>query len=108
MSVVQITTETFSQRPENDFPQAGQEQSWIDIQLNVSSRGISRLYDEVDTTAVSQNQDGSFSVAAYLPESKWLISYLLSFGPEVKVLSPDYIRDMVCEQAQKIVCHYKE
>lgn len=36
------------------------------------------------------------------PEDAWLTGFLLSFGTQVEILSPAYLRDVIAKQAQQI------
>ena len=65
-----------------------------------------RVYDEFDKTMVSQKENGDLIVSAQMPEDEWLIGYLLSFGTQVDIIEPAYLRDIVAEQAQKIYEKY--
>ena len=42
-----------------------------------------------------------------LPESDWLVRYILSFGSEAEVKSPQHIRDMLQFELNKITMKYK-
>ena len=48
-----------------------------------------------------------YDAAARMPEGPWLISFLLSFGTQVEILSPAYLREEIVRQAEKIVEKYK-
>jgi predicted DNA-binding transcriptional regulator YafY len=37
-----------------------------------------------------------------MPVDAWLIGYLLSFGTQVAILEPQYLREIVAEQALQI------
>ncbi|WP_434310759.1 helix-turn-helix transcriptional regulator [Hominifimenecus sp. rT4P-3] len=66
-----------------------------------------RVYDEFDRTRVSKKENGDFIVSAEMPEDEWLIGYLLSFGTQVDIIEPAYLKDIVAEQAKKIYDKYK-
>lgn len=111
MSDVRMTQESFSERDFDILPERGQEQTtqkWIDVRLKISAQGAYRVYDEFDEKDIAKNQDGSFTVAASLPESKWLIRYILSFGADVEVLSPQNIRSMVWNELAEIMNNYQK
>ena len=65
-----------------------------------------RVYDEFDKTMVSKKENGDLIVSAQMPEDEWLIGYLLSFGTQVDIIEPAYLKDIVAEQAQKIYEKY--
>ena len=66
-----------------------------------------RVYDEFDKTMVSKKENGDLIVSAQMPEDEWLIGYLLSFGTQVDIIEPAYLKAIVAEQAQKIYEKYK-
>ena len=51
---------------------------------------------------ISKKENGDLIVSAQMPEDEWLIGYLLSFGTQVDIIEPAYLKDIVAEQAQKI------
>ncbi len=66
-----------------------------------------RVYDEFDITEISKQENGDLAVSAEMPENEWLIGYLLSFGAQVDIIEPAYLKDIVAEQAKKIYKKYK-
>jgi predicted DNA-binding transcriptional regulator YafY len=61
-----------------------------------------RVYDEFDKSLVERKEDGSFLVSARMPEDTWLINFLLSFGTQVDILFPAYLKEIAAEQAKLI------
>ena len=37
-----------------------------------------------------------------MPVDPWLVGYLLSFGAQVEVAEPEYLKEALAEQARKI------
>lgn len=66
-----------------------------------------RVYDEFDKTQVSRRENGDLIVSVEMPEDEWLIGYLLSFGTQVDIIEPAYLKEIVAEQAKKIYEKYK-
>ena len=66
-----------------------------------------RVYDEFDKTRVRKKENGDLIVSVEMPEDEWLIGYLLSFGTQVDIIEPAYLKDIVAEQAKKIYEKYK-
>lgn len=62
-----------------------------------------RVYDEFAAEEISEGEKGDLIVSALLPEDPWLVGYLLSFGPQVSVISPGYFRKILSEEAKKIL-----
>lgn len=61
-----------------------------------------RVYDEFDKTHVQQQTNGDLIVSAKMPEDAWLIGFLLSFGTQVDILSPPYLKKLIAEQGKLI------
>lgn len=61
-----------------------------------------RVYDEFDKTQVQQQGDGSMVVSVSLPKDAWLTGFLLSFGTQVDIISPAYLKEVIAEQAKLI------
>lgn len=61
-----------------------------------------RVYDEFDKTQISRQENGDLIVSARMPEDEWLLGYLLSFGTQVEILEPAYLKKVVADTAKKI------
>lgn len=61
-----------------------------------------RVYDEFDNTQITIQKNGDFLVSAKMPENEWLIGYLLSFGTEVEIIKPAYLKKIIAKNAKKI------
>lgn len=66
-----------------------------------------RVYDEFDRNQIERQENGDLIASAEMPEGAWLISFLLSFGTQVEILSPDYLREEIVRQAEMILEKYK-
>lgn len=66
-----------------------------------------RVYDEFDADQIEKQENGDLIASARMPEGAWLLSFLLSFGTQVEILSPDYLREEIVRQAEKILKKYK-
>ena len=87
-------------------PQEAPGQACITIVLRFSQNMSYRVYDEFDNTRVNKKENGDLIVSVEMPEDEWLIGYLLSFGTQVDIIEPAYLRKMVAEQAKKIYEKY--
>lgn len=107
---LEVLTEGFSKSsfPE-PYPESNQApaQAYNTIVLRFPKNMSYRIYDEFDNTQVSQKENGDLIVSVEMPEDEWLIGYLLSFGTQVDIIAPAYLRDIVAEQAKKIYEKYK-
>lgn len=61
-----------------------------------------RVYDEFDRSAVALQENGDLLVSVQTPEDTWLISFLLSFGTQVEIVEPAYLREVLAKQAKLI------
>ncbi|MCM1174583.1 MAG: YafY family transcriptional regulator [Blautia sp.] len=103
---LKVLTDGFSKYsfPESD---EGSGQSYHTILLRFPQNMAYRVYDEFDKTRVSKKENGDLIVSAQMPEDEWLIGYLLSFGTQVDIIEPAYLKDIVAEQAKRIYQKYK-
>lgn len=109
ISDLRIRQETFSERAPAELSEDVEVQNarkWTDVCLKVSARGAYRVYDEFYEKDIVKNRDGSFTITVSLPENKWLIRYILSFGADAEVLSPQNIRDMILSELNEITGKY--
>lgn len=61
-----------------------------------------RVYDEFSAEEVRQEENGDLVVSVRMPEDDWLTGFLLSFGTQVEVIEPAYLRDVLAKQAKLI------
>lgn len=61
-----------------------------------------RVYDEFDVEHIHPQPDGDFLVCAHMPADSWLTGFLLSFGTNVTVLEPAYMKDVLAKQGKLI------
>lgn len=77
------------------------------VKLRFSKRIGFRVYDEFDHACITPHPDGTCDVAVMLPVDEWLISYLISFGLDVKILEPLFLKQQLADYAEKIYAHHK-
>lgn len=87
-----------------DFPntQDTEQKTYHKIVLRFPKEMAYRVYDEFQEDELTEQENGDFIAAAYMPEDAWLIGYLLSFGAYVEVIEPASLRAVLCEQAKKV------
>ena len=78
----------------------------VSVKLKFSPEVVFRVYDEFTDTVTTDHQ-GSLYVTADLPDNGVLFSYLLSFGDQVEVIEPAYIREQLKEKLNWILQKYK-
>ncbi|MCI8348029.1 MAG: YafY family transcriptional regulator [Firmicutes bacterium] len=101
---LEILNENFEKR---DFtmclgPIDSFEREYNQVTLGFPREMAYRVYDEFDKTQVKHQDNGDLIVSAEMPEDEWLIGFLLSFGTQVDIISPDYLRKIVAKQAKLI------
>lgn len=103
---LEVLTEGFHKR---SFPKSDEDpdQTFHTIVLCFPKNMSYRVYDEFDKTRVHEKENGDLIVSVEMPEDEWLIGYLLSFGTQVDIIEPAYMRDVVAERAKKIYEKYK-
>lgn len=109
MKRLQVRAETFSRLlppdlsfdMENSSPQAG-----TFIKLCFSPRVAYRVYDEYAEENIEALEDGSLIATALYPYDEWVVGHVLSFGSDVKVLEPDFLRVEVVKRAAEILEKY--
>lgn len=72
------------------------------IVLSFSKEAAYRVYDEFDDTHIEHQTNGSLIAYANMPVDQWLIGYLLSFGTQVEILKPQYLKEILAKQAFEI------
>lgn len=73
-----------------------------EITLRFPKEMAYRVYDEFDKTQIQRQANGDYIVTAAMPEDAWLTGFLLSFGTQVDILSPAYLKEVIAEQARFI------
>lgn len=87
-----------------EFPklEKSSQQTYKKIILRFPKEVAYRVYDEFDITQGEIQENGDLIVSAEMPEDTWLIGYLLTFGTQVDIIEPIYLKDVLAEQARKI------
>lgn len=78
----------------------------INLKLNINSSQAYRVYDEFDYDEITINDDNTFTVTASYPEGEWIYSYLLSFGPDITIIEPDYIKNTIRLKINEMINKY--
>lgn len=83
---------------EEDMPQT----AYPKITFRFPREMAYRVYDEFEADKIVEEENGDFTVSAEMPVDDWLIGYLLSFGAQVEVLEPAYLKEKLAEQGKLI------
>lgn len=90
---LKISSDTFIRKVENipKIETTIKNENIIPVKLKFSPKVAFRVYDEF-TDNVSKDNQGNLYVNIDLPDNETLFSYILSFGDNVEILEPDYLR----------------
>ena len=61
-----------------------------------------RVYDEFDISQIQLQKDGSLTVSAHMPQDDWLTGFLLSFGTQVEIIEPLFLKKTVAETIKEM------
>ncbi|MBO4546421.1 MAG: YafY family transcriptional regulator [Treponema sp.] len=90
-----------------DLYPAQEKPKMILIKAKVAAQKISYLMDAFVCQQVKVGKDKSATVTFLAPDTPWICEYLLSFGPDLKIVSPARVKEQVVQLAQKISLQYK-
>ena len=88
-------------------PTSGEECRAVRLRLLFQPRAAYRVWDYFHPSRVERRDDGCLLVDCAFPEDGWVLSFLLSFGDQVEVLSPVYWRELVRRNAKKTADLYE-
>lgn len=79
----------------------------VDLVLKFSPNAVNRIHDYFDEEQIEKYPEGYFIVKVTFPEDEWVYATILSYGEDVEVLKPEYIRKIIREKAKKTAEKYK-
>lgn len=96
-----LLDEHFTPVPYSEKEDLGQQPS-EEVVLRFSEKISYRVYDEFDEKQIKEQENGDLLVHFFFLPDEWLIGYLLSFGTEVEVEKPVYLKKLLAERAREI------
>ena len=98
---LELLEDTFVPRP---YPEEKNnlQQIYPKVVLSFSKAIAYRVYDEFDESEIKYQKNGDLIVCTEIPVDTWLTGYLLSFGAQVEIIEPKYLKGILAEQAQEI------
>ncbi len=95
---------------ERELPKEQKEEKYklknIVIELEISKEMAYRVYDEFEDNEITKNEDGSFRVKVEYPETDWIYGYILSFGENIKVISPKRVKSTIKVRLEETLKNY--
>ena len=79
--------------------------SQTQVIVEVDSKLSWRVFDELEVLEHLEN--GNLRCAVNIPDISWGISYLLSFGSGIKVIEPDFVKNMLLQEIEKMLKNAK-
>jgi len=86
---------------------AAPEPHYTPLCLRFSSKAAYRVYDFFSPKSIQREGDGTLLVCAVLPVDEWVEGFLLSFGGQLKVCSPPWLRERIKEECEIMLGQYK-
>ena len=75
----------------------------VELRLRFAPSAAWRVQDYFHPKQITREPDGCLLVECTFPGDQWLLSFLLSFGSQLEVLSPGYWRDILIREAKKLL-----
>ena len=79
----------------------------VELHLRFAPSAAWRVRDYFHPRQITREPDGHLLVNCTFPEDQWLLSFLLSFGSQLEVLSPDRWRDILIGEIKKFLAVYE-
>ena len=79
----------------------------IQIKAKITKEKISYLMDSFICSEIKPQNNGFVNVTFTAPDTPWLYEILLSFGPQIKIISPAKLKNKIAEMAGEISELYK-
>lgn len=109
MRTIQITAEYFERKNLKVLPIDSEPNNSLDlvtVKLRFEPHMAFRVYDQFEEECITYGEDGSLEVVASYPRGEWIYSYILSFGPSVTVLEPEWVRQKVKQSLEETLQKY--
>jgi len=102
-----VADETFTERGSFDISDKldinnFSKQNNVKLKLRIEPEMAYRVFDDFHECWAEKQPDGSFIVTVTWSEGVWLYGFILSYGRYAEVLEPEYIRNIIKGEAQKI------
>lgn len=79
----------------------------ISLSLKFAKEVAYRVYDDFEPSNIETQEDGTLLVSAEIPDQPWIYSYLLSFGTQMEVIKPLYLKHNLASYVKNIYDHFQ-
>ncbi|WBW98175.1 helix-turn-helix transcriptional regulator [Oceanirhabdus sp. W0125-5] len=73
-----------------------------EILLKFNNRAIDKLCNYMDIEAMEFKDDGYVYTKLDFAIDEWTIGFILGFGEDVEVISPEFLKDIIIDRAEKV------
>lgn len=80
---------------------------FIDLELHIAKAAGWQALDFFPPEEITRLPDGDFHVKTSFVAGRWVLGFLLSFGADIKVLSPESVREELKAETEKILKQYE-
>ena len=106
MREIEILSESFERKDKNYKIENNNNYNETCISIKISKKIAYRVYDEFAPNQIEKQDENYFYVNIQMPLDEWVYGYLLSFGENVEVSSPKYVRDELYKKLQNSIKNY--
>ena len=106
MREIELLTENFDRRERNYEIEDKGNYGVTCISLKISKKIAYRVYDEFAPNQIEKEDEDNFYVNIQMPLSEWVYGYLLSFGENIEIVSPKFVRDELYKKLQNSIKNY--
>ncbi len=112
MRNIRVTDRTFVRRERSfrDYEKVVESspRKEVELVLRFAASAKSRVEDMFHDDDITVEEDGRLTAAVTFPKDEWIVSFVLSFGATVEVISPANIREKVKQAAGEIAALYRD
>ena len=106
MKEIKLLSENFERKDKNYKIESNSSSDETCILLKINKKISYRVYDEFAPNQIEKEDEKYFYVNIQMPLDDWVYGYLLSFGENVAVISPKFVRDELYKKLQNSIKNY--
>ena len=79
----------------------------VNLKMRFKPQAAYMVYDWYAEDNIKRQPDGTYLVTARFPMDEWVYSHILSYGDNVEVLEPEYVRTEIQRRLKNILAAYE-
>ena len=99
--------EVYTTKHINFEPEAPKKEECVEVELRFSKEYRYKIEEYKRKEAVIVEEDGSCIMKTICPNDNGMIAFILSFGDDVEVVSPLWLREKIAEKIEKALKKYR-